>query len=128
MTQYCGQRSRALSWTSHSSVIFVSAFCGFAVTAASRCLCARSIPAMLLQLCELGAVMQTADVRWIGEQKFVATSPSGHTITLDSDSQSNKAPTPMELLLMALGACSATDVVLILEKKRQKLQALEGIC
>ena len=72
--------------------------------------------------------MQTADVRWIGEQKFVATSPSGHAITLDSDRQSNKAPTPMELLLMALGACSATDVVLILEKKRQKLQALEVIC
>ena len=72
--------------------------------------------------------MQTATVRWIGEQKFVATSPSGHAITLDSDGQSNKAPTPMELLLMALGACTATDVVLILEKKRQKLQALEVIC
>jgi putative redox protein len=72
--------------------------------------------------------MQTANVRWIGEQKFVATSPSGHAITLDSDSHSNTAPTPMELLLMALGACTATDVVLILEKKRQKLQALEVIC
>ena len=72
--------------------------------------------------------MQTANVRWIGEQKFVATSPSGHAIALDSDGQSNKAPTPMELLLMALGACTATDVVLILEKKRQKLQALEVIC
>jgi putative redox protein len=72
--------------------------------------------------------MPTATVAWIGEEKFVATSPSGHAITLDSDSQSNKAPTPMELLLMALGACTATDVVLILEKKRQKLQALEVIC
>src|SRR5262249_40209440 len=34
----------------------------------------------------------------------------------------------MEFLLVALGACTATDVVLILEKKRQKLQALEVIC
>jgi putative redox protein len=83
---------------------------------------------MLLQIGALGAAMQTANVRWIGEQKFVATSPSGHAIALDSDGQSNKAPTPMELLLMALGACTATDVVLILEKKRQKLQALEVIC
>ena len=72
--------------------------------------------------------MQTASVRWIGEQKFVATSPSGHAIALDSDSQSNQAPSPMELLLMALGACTATDVVTILEKKRQKLESLEVIC
>ena len=72
--------------------------------------------------------MQTAAVKWIGEQKFVATSPSGHAITLDSDRTSNKAPGPMELVLMALGACTATDVVIILEKKRQKLESLEVIC
>ena len=29
---------------------------------------------------------------------------------------------------MALGACTATDVVIILEKKRQKLESLEVIC
>jgi len=31
----------------------------------------------------------------------------------------------MELLLVALGACTATDVVAILAKKRQKLESLE---
>ena len=72
--------------------------------------------------------MQTASVKWIDEQKFVATSPSGHAVTIDSDRESNKAPGPMELLLMALGACTATDVVIVLEKKRQKLQSLEVIC
>jgi putative redox protein len=72
--------------------------------------------------------MQTASVKWIGEEKFVATSPSGHAIAIDSDRASNKAPGPMELVLMALGACTATDVVSILKKKRQKLQALEVIC
>ena len=72
--------------------------------------------------------MQTASVKWIGEQQFVATSPSGHAITLDSDRESNKAAGPMELLLIALGACTATDVVTILEKKRQKLDSLEIIC
>src|SRR5258708_21222329 len=72
--------------------------------------------------------MQTASVKWIGEEKFVATSPSGHAITIDSDRASNKAPGPMELVLLALGACTATDVVLILEKKRQKLESLEVIC
>jgi putative redox protein len=72
--------------------------------------------------------MQTATVKWIGEQQFVATSPSGHPLSIDSDRQSNKAPGPMELLLVALGACTATDVVIILEKKRQKLESLEVIC
>ena len=72
--------------------------------------------------------MQTASIRWIGEEKFVATSPSGHAITVDSDRTSNKAPGPMELVLMALGACTGTDVVSILKKKRQKLESLEVIC
>src|SRR5712692_9018317 len=72
--------------------------------------------------------MQTGTVRWVEEQKFVATSPSGHAMTIDSDRASNKAPGPMELVLLALGACTATDVVIILEKKRQKLDTLEMIC
>ena len=72
--------------------------------------------------------MQIASVKWIDEQKFVATSPSGHAVTIDSDRESNQAPGPMELLLMALGACTATDVVIVLRKKRQKLQSLEVIC
>jgi putative redox protein len=72
--------------------------------------------------------MQTASVKWIGEEKFVATGPSGHAMAMDSDRASNTAPGPMELLLMALGACTASDVVIVLEKKRQKLDALEVIC
>ena len=72
--------------------------------------------------------MQTASVKWIGDEKFVATSPSGHAIALDSDRASNVAPGPMDLVLMALGACTATDVVSILKKKRQNLESLEVIC
>ena len=72
--------------------------------------------------------MQTASVKWIGEEKFVGTSPSGHQVPFDSDRESNKAPGPMEMLLLALGACTATDVVSILQKKRQKVEALEVIC
>ena len=72
--------------------------------------------------------MQTAKVQWIGEQKFVAVGPSGHALAIDSDRTSNTGPGPMELLLMALGACTATDIVIILEKKRQRLDSLEVIC
>jgi putative redox protein len=72
--------------------------------------------------------MQTGSVKWIGEQKFVATSPSGHALAIDSDRASNSAPGPMELLLLALASCTATDVVIFLEKKRQKLESLEVLC
>jgi putative redox protein len=72
--------------------------------------------------------MQTAKVQWIGDQKFVAVGPSGHALAIDSDRTSNTGPGPMELLLLALGACTATDIVIILQKKRQKLQSLEVIC
>jgi putative redox protein len=87
----------------------------------------------MLENCAGGAFMQTdhvktATVRWIGKQQFVAVGPSGHAIAIDSDRSSNTAPGPMEFLLLALGACTATDIVIILEKKRQKLQFLEVIC
>ena len=72
--------------------------------------------------------MQTASIKWMGGQKFLSTSPSGHEIRFDSDRTSNSAPGPMEMVLMALGACTATDIVLILEKKRQRLQSLEVLC
>jgi putative redox protein len=72
--------------------------------------------------------MQTASVKWIGEEKFVAASPSGHAIVVDSDRQANSAPGPMELVLMALGACTATDIVIVMKKKRQKMEMLEVIC
>jgi putative redox protein len=69
--------------------------------------------------------MQTARVNWTEQEQFVAVTPSGHTVTLDADRERNSAPGPMEMLLVALGACTATDVVVILKKKRQKLEALE---
>lgn len=69
--------------------------------------------------------MQVAKIRWAGAEQFIAVGPSGHAVPIDSDRQSNTAPGPMELLLLALGSCTATDVVDILKKKRQKLESLE---
>jgi putative redox protein len=69
--------------------------------------------------------MQTARVQWMGKERFVGFSPSGHMVAVDSDRSSNGAPGPMELLLVALGSCTATDVVAILAKKRQPLDSLE---
>jgi len=71
--------------------------------------------------------MQTARVKWVCQEQFLALTPSGHAMPLDSDRGSNAAPGPMEMLLVALGACTATDVVGILAKKRQKLESLEVV-
>lgn len=69
--------------------------------------------------------MHTATVKWVGEEQFLATLPSGHAVPIDSNREHNSAPGPMEMMLAALGSCTATDVVLILAKKRQKLESLE---
>jgi putative redox protein len=69
--------------------------------------------------------MQTANVLWVDREQFLVTTPSGHAIAFDSDRERNSGPGAMEMLLGALGACTATDVVLILKKKRQHLDRLE---
>jgi putative redox protein len=69
--------------------------------------------------------MQTAKVRWVGGEEFLAEMPSGHAVVFDADRKSNSAAGPMEMLLGALGACTSVDVVMILAKKRQKLERLE---
>ena len=64
------------------------------------------------------AVVQLAD-----SDLFVGVSPSGHSVTIDTDRTRNSAPSPMELLLLALGSCTGVDVVSILAKKRQSVTA-----
>ena len=58
-------------------------------------------------------------IHYAGDEFFIGTSPSGHAITIDTKSDRHSAPTPVELLLIAVGGCTAVDVVSILEKKRQ---------
>jgi len=63
--------------------------------------------------------MVEAQVSWIEGERFVGNASSGHAIVIDSDRQRNTAAGPMELVLMGLCACTATDVVSILRKKRE---------
>lgn len=60
-----------------------------------------------------------ATVKFVSDDLFLGITPSGHALPLDTDSQRSSAPSPVELLLVALGACTATDVAGILSKKRQ---------
>lgn len=71
------------------------------------------------------AKVVTASVNWTNGERFVGSASSGHAIVIDSDRESNTAPGPMELVLIGLCACTATDVVEILRKKREPFASLE---
>lgn len=60
-----------------------------------------------------------AVVELVGEDLFSGRTSSGHVVVLDTDRERNSAPSPMELLLVALGSCTGVDVVSILKKKRE---------
>ena len=62
-----------------------------------------------------------ATVQFAGDGFFVATTPSGHAQVLDIKGERSAASGPLELLTIALGGCTAADVISILEKKREKV-------
>jgi putative redox protein len=62
-----------------------------------------------------------ATIHFAGDDLFVCISPSGHAQVLDTNHERSSAATPVELLLIALGSCTAVDVVSILRKKREQV-------
>ena len=70
----------------------------------------------------------TAKISWVDGALFVAEAGSGHTITMDGSSDvggRNLASRPMEVVLMGMGGCTAIDVVSMLRKQRQDIEAIE---
>jgi putative redox protein len=61
----------------------------------------------------------TATVRYAGDEFFIGTPPSGHAQVIDTKGDRKAAPTPVEMLLVAVAGCTAADVISILLKKRQ---------
>ncbi|MBI6261249.1 OsmC family protein, partial [Proteus mirabilis] len=65
-----------------------------------------------------------ARVKWVEDLSFVGESSSGHQVMMDGNS-GDKAPSPMEMVLIAAGGCSAIDVVSILRKGRHQVTDCE---
>ena len=63
-----------------------------------------------------------ATVKYAGDELFIGTSPSGNSVAIDVKGERKSAQTPMEMLLVAVGACTAVDVASIMEKKRQDVR------
>jgi putative redox protein len=68
--------------------------------------------------------MPVTTIKWVDEKRFVGTDSNGHSVVLSGDDPA-VGVRPSEMLLVALGACSAYDVVDIMKKKRMPLSALE---
>ncbi len=68
--------------------------------------------------------MGEVSVQWIGGGRFVGIDSTNHSVVM-STAREGVGMKPSDMLLVALGACSAVDVVSILEKKRLDLRALD---
>lgn len=70
--------------------------------------------------------MAEAKVKWAGKGEFLGTDSTKHSVVMSTQDEENRTGLkPSDLLLVALGGCTAVDVVSILEKRRQKLTGLE---
>jgi len=74
--------------------------------------------------------MKTARVKWVENLKFIGLAPSGHSIAMDGPPESggeNTAIRPGEMTLVALGGCTAIDVVSMLKKMRVEYDSFEVV-
>src|SRR5947199_6302899 len=68
--------------------------------------------------------MITAKAIWTDQERYIAESTSRHAIAMDT-AKEKTANSPMELVLIALCGCTASDVVGILRKKREPFTHLQ---
>jgi putative redox protein len=69
-----------------------------------------------------------AKITWINGRAFLGESGSGHAVVMDGAPEAggrNIGVRPMEMLLLGLGGCTAFDVVMILERGREKITSCE---
>ncbi len=62
-----------------------------------------------------------ATVHYSGNDFFIGVSPAGHALVMETNGGRASAATPVELLLLAIGGCMASDVIGILRKKREQV-------
>lgn len=66
----------------------------------------------------------TTTVHWLSGKRFVGVDSTNHSVVMSSKDEGIGVK-PSDLLLIALAACTAVDVVEILAKKRMPLSDLE---
>lgn len=59
---------------------------------------------------------------------FEATGPGGHQVHMDEPPENGGTglgASPMQMLIMAMGGCSGIDIVMILDKQRQRIDSFD---
>ena len=67
--------------------------------------------------------MIEAAVNWTDNDRYVGAATSRHSVVMDT-AKEKTANTPMELVLLGLCGCTASDIVGILRKKREPFTGL----
>ncbi len=65
-----------------------------------------------------------ASAQWTDNERFLGIASSHHSLVLDA-AKDKTANSPMELVLIGLCGCTASDVASILRKKREPFTSLE---
>ena len=68
--------------------------------------------------------MIEATALWADNERFIGQATSGHALVMDA-AKDKTANSPMELVLIAICGCTASDVNGILRKKREPFTMLE---
>jgi len=58
-------------------------------------------------------------VKWAGDLRFIGTGANDKSVVIDGDKKTGLSP--MEMMLLSTGSCACIDLVMILEKARQKV-------
>jgi putative redox protein len=67
-----------------------------------------------------------AQIKWLDKLEFVGTDSTKHSLVMSSQDEENATGLkPSDLFLLALGGCTAVDVITIMRKKRQAVTGLE---
>jgi putative redox protein len=66
--------------------------------------------------------IRAAQLRHDGDHRFSARTASGRTITFGDDATGNEY-SPVETIVVSLAACTAMDIIGVLEKKRQVIDS-----
>lgn len=71
--------------------------------------------------------MVKVSIKWDNALQFTGFDEFNHTVIYDSAPEGivPAGPTPMQVFLQALAACSSMDIVAILQKRRLKINSFE---
>jgi len=64
----------------------------------------------------------TTTVHHIKDLRFLGETPEGMRTMIDNEKNARTGPSPMQLVLHAVGTCAAMDVVVMLQKRRLDIE------